>query len=67
MATTPTSTGAGERRYPELPRRNWSEDQIEAWLLRVEKLQDDIVARRGRGFTDEELDELLAAGREGRD
>lgn len=68
MATTPTSdTSPGKRRYPEIPPPTWTDDEIEAWIQSVHKLQDEIVARRGRGFTDQELDELLSAVREGRD
>jgi len=68
MTTTRTSdTSPGKRRYPEIPPPTWTDDEIEAWLASVRQLQADIVARRGRGFTDEELDELLSAVREGRD
>lgn len=68
MATTPTSsTGSGERRYPELPPRNWTPEQAEAWLQRLREHQDAIIARRGRAFSREELDDLLEAVREGRD
>ncbi len=67
LATTPRSDTTPEKRYPDLPRRHWTEEEIETWLARVQQLKADVVARRGRGFTDEELDELLSAVREGRD
>lgn len=68
MVTTPPSgRSSPERRYPEIPPRTWTDEEIEAWIARVTRLKADIVGRRGPPLTTEELDEALQAVREGRD
>jgi len=66
-ATETGDTSPGKRRYPELPPPTWTDDEIEAWIQSVHDLRAQILARRGRLFTAEEIDEVLHAVREGRD
>lgn len=64
MATTPSSHLLGFEPPKAEP---WDKADFERWLAQVREHQAAVVARRGRPFTTDEIDELLQAVREGRD
>ena len=65
MATTPSSDLLGFEPPKAEP---WDPEDFKAWLADLRKLQAEILASRGgKPFTDQEIDDLLQAVREGQD